>query len=259
MEQEQSHACMVTINRGVSGMLTIEEKKQWKKEYNKKYRQKNKEAIAEYKKKYDQKNKERKAEYKKEWYQKNKEAIAKYAREWYQKNKEHMKEASAEYYQKNKERIAEYNKEYNKEYRQNNKEAIAEYNKEYRENKYSTNLDYKFRILLRNALYKNLKRYLIKETNPEFSYTETSSSLLGCTVEELKTYIENQFEDGMTWENWRHDGWHLDHIIPCSSFDLTKKKEQKKCFHYTNLQPLWAEDNLSKGSKLNWSKKELVT
>ena len=268
---------MVTINRGVSGMLTIEEKKKCKAEYNKKYRQKNKEAIAEYKKKYDQKNKERKAEYKKEWYQKNKEAIAKYAREWYQKNKEHMKEASAEYYQKNKERIAEYNKEYNKEYRQknkerlaeykkeynkeyrqNNKEAIAEYNKEYRENKYSTNLDYKFRILLRNALYKNLKRYLIKETNPEFSYTETSSSLLGCTVEELKTYIENQFEDGMTWENWRHDGWHLDHIIPCSSFDLTKKKEQKKCFHYTNLQPLWAEDNFSKSNKLNWSKKELV-
>ena len=184
--------------------------------------------------------KKRKAEYMKE-----------YMKEYKQKNKEAIAKYHKEYRQKNKERRAEYKKKYD----QKNKEARAEY----RKNKYSTNLDYKFRKLSRNALYKNLKRYLIKETNPEFSYTETSSSLLGCTVKELKTYIENQFEDGMTWENWRHDGWHLDHIVPCSSFDLSKNEEQKKCFHYTNLQPLWAKDNMSKSSKLNWSKKELVT
>jgi hypothetical protein len=220
-------------------MLTIEEKKKRNAKYSRKYRQNNKEAIAEANKKYYHKNKEHLKESMKEYRQNSKETVKEYWKEYYQKNKEAIAEASKKYYQKNKERM-------------------AEYCKEYRKNKYSTNLDYKFRHLLRSALYRNLKRYLIKETNPEFSYTKASSSLLGCTVEELKTHIENQFEDGMTWENWAHDGWHLDHIIPCSSFDLTKKKEQKKCFHYTNLQPLWAEDNLSKSSKLNWNKKELV-
>jgi len=56
----------------------------------------------------------------------------------------------------------------------------------------------------------------------------------------------------MSWDNHGFKGWHIDHIIPCSAFDLTKVEEQKKCFHYTNLQPLWAKDNLSKGDKLTW-------
>ena len=245
---------MVAINRGVSGMLTIEEKKKRNAESARKYRQNNKEAIAEAKKIYRQNNKEAIAERMKKYYQKNKEHMKERMKKYRQNNKEAIAEYKKKYLQKNKEAVAEYNKEYN----QKNKERRAEYNKEYRKNKYNTNLDYKFQNILRSALYRNLKRYLIKETNPEFSYTEASSSLLGCTVEELKTHIENQFEDGMTWENWKYDGWHLDHIIPCSSFDLTKKKEQKKCFHYTNLQPLWAEDNLSKSSKLNWNKKELA-
>jgi len=182
---------------------------------------------------------------------------AEYKKEWYQKNKERMKEVSAEYYQKNKEAIAEKIKEYYKNNREA-REAKREYDKEWSKNKYRTDLTWKMSRILIKSLRNKLKRHLIKGTNPEFSYTKAASSLLGCTVEELKTHIENQFEDGMTWENWTRDGWHLDHIVPCSSFDLTKKKEQKKCFHYTNLQPLWAEDNLSKGSKLNWSRKELV-
>jgi hypothetical protein len=53
----------------------------------------------------------------------------------------------------------------------------------------------------------------------------------------------------MTWENWALDGWHIDHIRPCCSFDLTDPEQQKKCFHYSNLQPLWAEENWSKGGK----------
>ena len=75
---------------------------------------------------------------------------------------------------------------------------------------------------------------------------ETSMKLLGTSVDKARSFIEAQFQEGMTWDNWGHDGWHLDHIRPCASFDLTDPEQQRQCFHYTNLQPLWAEDNLRK-------------
>ena len=74
--------------------------------------------------------------------------------------------------------------------------------------------------------------------------------MLGCSFEFLRNYIESKFLEGMTWENHGYYGWHIDHIIPCSSFDLSIKENQFKCFHYTNLQPLWAFENLSKGDKV---------
>jgi hypothetical protein len=77
-----------------------------------------------------------------------------------------------------------------------------------------------------------------------------SIELLGCTPKELKQYLELQFKDGMSWDNYGLYGWHIDHIIPCSIFDMSDPVEQKQCFHYSNLQPLWAKDNLIKGDKI---------
>ncbi len=77
----------------------------------------------------------------------------------------------------------------------------------------------------------------------------TSIKLLGCSFAELKAHVEQQFLPGMSWENHNKTGWHLDHKRPCASFDLTQPEQQRQCFHYTNLQPLWAEDNLAKGDK----------
>ena len=71
--------------------------------------------------------------------------------------------------------------------------------------------------------------------------------LTGCTITELLEHIERQFVDGMTWDN--RGEWHVDHIKPCAMFDLTDPAQQRECFHFTNLQPLWARDNLAKGSK----------
>ena len=71
---------------------------------------------------------------------------------------------------------------------------------------------------------------------------------MGVDIPVLKKHIESLWEEGMTWDNWSRTGWHIDHIIPLSSFDLSKIEEQRIAFHYTNLQPLWAKDNLSKGS-----------
>jgi hypothetical protein len=75
-------------------------------------------------------------------------------------------------------------------------------------------------------------------------------NLCGCSPDELRKHIENQFSKhtGMSWNN-RHM-WHIDHILPINSFDITDVEQQQKCFHYTNLQPLWAMDNLLKSDKI---------
>jgi hypothetical protein len=77
----------------------------------------------------------------------------------------------------------------------------------------------------------------------------SSAKLLGCSASQVRAHLEAQFLPGMTWENWTMDGWHVDHIRPCASFDLTDEDQQRQCFHYTNLQPLWAEDNWAKSDK----------
>lgn len=73
---------------------------------------------------------------------------------------------------------------------------------------------------------------------------------LWCTIKYLKTYLENKFLPGMTWENYGYCGWHIDHIIPLVGFDLTDRSKVLMACHYTNLQPLWAKDNLIKGAKI---------
>lgn len=71
---------------------------------------------------------------------------------------------------------------------------------------------------------------------------------LGCSVDFLKTYLESLFQSGMSWDNWTLNGWHIDHISPLSSFNLSNRDELLKACHYTNLQPLWAKDNLAKSN-----------
>lgn len=77
-----------------------------------------------------------------------------------------------------------------------------------------------------------------------------SSSLLGCTASEYRTYIENLFTGGMSWDGVRSGIIHIDHIVPCSFFDLTKEDAQRACFHYSNTRPVWKEDNLRKSKRI---------
>lgn len=79
----------------------------------------------------------------------------------------------------------------------------------------------------------------------------SSQQYTGCTRDKLLAHLESKFDDEMTWDNYGFYGWHIDHIRPVSSFDLTKKSHIAKCFHYTNLQPLWGTENMSKGAKYN--------
>ena len=74
-----------------------------------------------------------------------------------------------------------------------------------------------------------------------------SLAFVGCSPVELREHLASQFTDGMSWDNY--GAWHIDHIRPCASFDLTDLEQQKACFHYTNLQPMWAAENLAKSDR----------
>lgn len=115
--------------------------------------------------------------------------------------------------------------------------------RDYISQKKKNDLNFKLRNNLGNRIQRAIK---LQYSEKAFGTIE----LLGCNIETARKHIENQFTDGMSWEKFGKNGIHIDHIIPCASFDLTNPEEQKKCFHYTNLQPLWAKDNLSKGSKI---------
>lgn len=91
----------------------------------------------------------------------------------------------------------------------------------------------------------NIRRRIIKALKGE-QKSQKTLELLGCSYEQFIQHIESLFKVGMTWENYGYRGWHLDHYIPCAAFDLTDPEQQKKCFHFTNLQPMWWKDNLLK-------------
>lgn len=133
------------------------------------------------------------------------------------------------------------------------KKQVLETSRRYRENPKNNQkiLECKYRWRqkqrgnVRYRLERNLRHRVYKAIRGN-SKSKPTLELLGCTVEEVKVHLEDQFWAGMSWENYGE--WHIDHIKPCAKFDLTKPEEQQKCFHYTNLQPLWAEHNLSKGA-----------
>ena len=73
--------------------------------------------------------------------------------------------------------------------------------------------------------------------------------LLGCSIEQFKNHIQSLFKPEMNFSNHGKKGWHIDHIRPCSSFDMSDPVQRSVCFHYTNLQPLWAVENIKKGAR----------
>lgn len=111
-------------------------------------------------------------------------------------------------------------------------------NPNYKREKLKSDINFRIKENLRGRLYKAIKNN---------SKAKSTLKLLGCTIDELKAHITSLFLKGMTWDNYGK--WHIDHIKPCSLFDFSKGEEQLKCFHYTNLQPLWAIDNLIKNNK----------
>ena len=176
---------------------------------------------------------ENNAEYMKHFRKENAEKISSYNKEYAQKNKDTIKEKRKKRALEKKEQISQVTKAW----KEKNKDYIREYNREYTAKRYNTDPIYKLKLNQRTRTRAILKSDKTIKTN----------DLLGCSYEELKSHIESLFIDGMNWDNMGR--WHIDHIIPLASFDLSNLETQKIAFNYKNLQPLWAIDNLKKGKK----------
>jgi hypothetical protein len=182
----------------------------------KKYKENNKEKIKEMNIKYAENNKEKIKESRKKYKENNKEKIAEYKL----KNAEHIKNYQKINYQKNKEKT---NKKINE--------------------KYHSDSTFKLKCLIRGRINKFFKIKNIAKNNSTFN-------MIGCSPLELKNHLEVLFSEGMSWNNHGLSGWHIDHIIPLSS--AKTEKELYDLCHYSNLQPLWAEDNIKKSDKLDY-------
>lgn len=195
----------------------------------KRYGEENPEKVREWKQKYINNNLEKVRESKCEHYKKNKDHYKIYRTE----NLERRRESNKEWAQKNPEKV----KESRAKWLKNKPELQKQSNLKWHNNKRANDIGFKLRCVLRSRLHSALKGAAKMSSIKE---------LVGCSFVELKSYLEGKFKEGMTWNNWRYDGWHVDHIKPCALFDLTDPSQQKECFHYTNLQPLWAEENFKK-------------
>jgi len=230
---------------------SIEKQREWSAAY----RRKHKDRIHLSYLKYKSKNIDKFKEKAKEYYSKNKEKIASYHRERYKKKHKEF----AKYRKDNKERIRETNRIYrlnNLEskrkkdlayYYANKEKAIKRQLKLWR-SKYNKDIDFTLRILIRHRLRSAVKSMFTNKPLKKTSLKTTE--LIGCSLDFLKKHLESKFRDGMNWNNHGLVGWHMDHIKPISSFDLSKEEEIKKACHYTNLQPLWYYENIKKSDKM---------
>lgn len=106
--------------------------------------------------------------------------------------------------------------------------------REYDRKRRATDPAYRISMNLRCRMHS-----LLRSASPKTG----TMTLIGCTREELREHIEQQWTVGMSWGNYGMNGWHIDHIMPVADFDLLDEKQQRECFHYTNLRPLWADEN----------------
>ena len=246
------------------------------------YRLANLEKIKAHDKVYYKANSEKIKARVKKWSENNKEHEKKYRKEYFQKNKEEITEKNKIYREKNKDSVFEYHKSYRNKHKDKIKNYLFEYHKNNTEKIKRRAILYYYgnqeKILKERKLWRKNNivearkiRNRCQRTTPEqklihrvrcrmydyFKYGKNikqtkTLELLGCDVKFLKQYIQKRFKKGMSWANYGR--WHIDHIIPIDYFlkkcNFNSLQIQKKCFNYKNLQPMWAVDNLRKGTKL---------
>ena len=224
---------MVKLMDFVKNMTLQEYKHQWY--------LKNKKRLYDRRKQDKINNPEKYKEFNKKYYLKYKEILCKKSKEYRLKNLEHLKQKAKEWRERNK----SYLKISKKEYYLKNKDKSVLASRLSRQRRYNKDIQFTLTTKIRRRIHMAIRKQF---TSKAYKTRE----LLGCDYNSFKKYFSSLFKKGMNWNKFNKGEIHIDHIRPCSSFDLTKSEEQRKCFHYTNTQPLWAKENISKGAKLEW-------
>lgn len=202
------------------------------------------------------------------YYKEHKKAILKTNRDWRENNRDKNKIIQRNYRKKHKNEAREYGKKYRhdhredvnirnriyqhsekrkqylKKYNEINKEKILLQNRKRAQNRRKTDIQFRMRSNLSRRLNHALKEQNIQKSNH-------TMALIGCSIKEFTKFLESKFSPKMSWNNYGrgNNKWNIDHVIPCAFFDLTNIEQQKKCFHFSNMQPLWETDNSIKNSR----------
>jgi len=187
-------------------------------EYQKKYREENKERLAAWRKAYYQQNKERRLTQVRQRYIEKKEQLLAYAKAWREANPEKCYAMKKQWRAKNPEKA----REWSKLHQRRKRESVPGF-------RARCNISRRMSAMLRG--------------NPN-----AKNKRLGVTAQQLRAHLEPLFQPGMTWENYGKV-WHVDHIKPCALFDFSDPEQIKACFSLANLQPLWAAENIRKSDQ----------
>jgi hypothetical protein len=169
------------------------------------------------------------------YYQENKEDIKEKVNIWRHENIEKSNQTKALYYQNNREKMDLAKKAWHNE----NKTKMQAWANTYMKNKYHTDMNYRIKTIMNNRI----RDYIHCKTKPTLEF-------LGCSMEHFKKWIEYQFDEHINWNNMG-SYWHFDHVKPCSSFDLSNENDILECYQWTNIRPMEATQNMSKGSKFD--------
>jgi Prasinovirus endonuclease VII len=226
-------------------MRTHEELREYRKQWVKNrlqdpaYRLKRNEYHKEYerRKRMDPNVRERQSQQKKMLRLKFPEKVRAQDRAAHQRNRQARLRRSKDWAVRNRSKL----KSYYRDYLQKHRARIRVRLRNHSAHRMATDPNYKLRKLLSKRM---------RDALHGIGRADSVLGLVGCSIAKFRQHIESKFKPGMSWQNWNYRGWHIDHIRPCSSFDLTDEQQQRQCFHYTNTRPLWAVENMDKGSKI---------
>lgn len=233
-------------------VFSDEERKARKAEYVKRWREANRDRVRVQAKAWREANAVRISAQSKAYHAANRDAVSARKKVYRAANRAALAAKNKAYNEINREKLREKSRVYReanrekrqaaaKVYRENNRSAIAAYRKEWKKRRYRSDVAYSLEARLRARAGKAIRLALADKS-------AGTLSLLGCTPQQLISHIESRWLPGMTWGN-RHL-WEVDHITPIAAFDLTDPEQQKACFCYENLRPLWTKDNKAKSDLL---------
>ena len=177
-----------------------------------------------------------KKEHNRQWRISHRKYFADYQRQWREDNPEKAKEIATNSRKKNPSATDPLKR---RAYQIKNADKIRDYMRNYARTRRKRDIPYKLAIYLRARLRKIITQGV---------KAGSSVNDLGCSPEELKKHLESQFVDGMNWKNYGRNGWHMDHIVPLTKFNLTDREQFLIANHYTNLRPVWESQNISKSN-----------